>query len=266
MKIKQCLIIIYILVSFFLTSNAYAAPTAIVNFVINERGAVQVTDRWADIEAGPSGLFQYFSGTQENGIIPVKVKDGKFTIVYHAKSLLTEKEDKIYFRSTDYFYEKGPMDIKATLEYPANLEFIKARPEPTSVSPGKVVWDLTQQQHTMLIAEFKRVKPWLRQGEAPENFFFDPRALPALEGYEIPVNFDQVMEELDVVVRMGILNQKTDPDYSKALRKIQRKLYYLLLVNGLITQYKEEDNEEDKKSNVTQKDSKPKKPKGNYDF
>lgn len=266
MKLKLGFICLLVLAASLIASTALAAPTAIVNFNINERGAVQVTDRWAEIEAGADNLFQYFSGTLENGTIPVRVKDGKFTIVYYSKSLLSEKDDKIFFRSTDYYYEKGEMDIKATLDYPANLEFVKARPEPTSVGGGKIVWDLTKQQHTMLIAEFKRIKPWLRQGEAPETFLFDPRALPALEGYEIPINFDQVMEELDVVVRMGILNQKTDPDYSKALRKIQRKLYYLMLVNGLVSQYKDDEGNLDNKSNVTQNDNKPTKPKGNFDF
>ncbi len=266
MKTKLLLACLVAICSLLSISSAWAAPTAIVNFQINERGAVQVTDRWSEIEVGEDQIFQYFSGTQENGTIPVRVKDGKFTIVYYSKGLLTDKDNQVFFRSTDYYYEKGAMDIQATLDYPENLELVKARPEPTSVGGGKVVWNLSKQEHTMLIVEFKRVKPWLRQGEAPESFLFDPRALPALEGYEIPVNFDQVMEELDVVVRMGILNQKTDPEYSKALRKIQRKLYYLMLVNGLVSQFKALDEKSDDKSNVTQNDSKKEKPKGNFDF
>jgi hypothetical protein len=207
-----------------------------VRYVINGRGVVDVVDTWTGM-AMTEGVYNYFSFTKENGVIPVRVKDGSFTIAFATRSYLKEQPDATYFVSPDFYYEASPLDVEASLTFPDNLKYVDASVKPTSVDGNTLHWTLPGQQHATIEVKFSLVKPFLAPGEVPPEFRIDPSKLPALEAEDIPKSADEVLYEMQIILTAAKNSKATDPDFVKVLEKTLKKFYYLFYVNGLVKDY-----------------------------
>jgi len=227
------------LVVFVYSSPAQAAAANAktnVRYVVNDRGVVNVVDTWSGM-AMTEGVYNYFSFTKENGVIPVRVKDGSFTIAFATRSYLKELTDATYFVSPDFFYEASPLDVEASLTFPDNLKFVEASVKPTSIDGNTLHWSLTGQQHTILEVKFTLVKPFLAPGQVPPEFRIDPSKLPGLDAEDIPKSPDEVLYEMQIILTAAKNSKATDPDFIKVLEKTLKKFYYLFYVNGLVKDY-----------------------------
>ena len=70
---------VVLLISAGLAAPARAAETkSQLTMLINERGAVEVVDRWSGLKQ-EAGIYKYFSAAREVGEVSVSVKDYGFT-------------------------------------------------------------------------------------------------------------------------------------------------------------------------------------------
>jgi hypothetical protein len=222
----------------FIPLAAQAAETkSQMTMLINERGIVEVVDHWSGL-AQESGVFNYFTATREAGTVPVTVKDFGFTINYATRSYLRFEDGVYYLATPDFYYESGPLDVELNLTYPPNLVFLDATPAPSYQGAGVLRWQLTDCQHTLVLARFERTGPFVRPGEAGPEFQVDPTTMLRLNADELPASADETLKELENIITMARASQSADPDLIRVMEKLLAKMYYIMDLNGLLLDYR----------------------------
>jgi hypothetical protein len=217
---------------------AQAAETkSQLTMLINERGIVEVVDRWSGL-AQETGVYSYFTAAREVGTIPVSVKDHGFTISYSTHSYLRFEDGVYYFATPDFYYEGGPLDVELNLTYPLNLKFLDATPAPSYQGDGVLRWQLADCQHTMVLARFERTGPFVRPGETGAEFQVDPSTLMRLNADELPATADEALKDLENVITAARASKTVDQDFVRVLEKVLAKLYYIMDMNGLLLDYR----------------------------
>lgn len=221
-----------------MAAPSYAADTkSTLTMVINDRGSVEVVDRWEGL-VQETGTFQYFSAAKEVGEVPVKVRDHGFTLAFNTKSYLRYEDGYYHFVTPDFYYEEGPLDVELSLTFPPNLVYVDANVEPSYLGDGVIHWSLPNCQHTVVMARFERIGPFVQPGQTGPEFQVDPSSLPQLTAAEIPRNADEVLKELENIIKVARASGSTDPDFLKVMDKLLAKFYYILATNGLLLDYK----------------------------
>ncbi|MCC7478580.1 hypothetical protein IT575_09000 [bacterium] len=218
--------------------GALAAQTrSQLTMLINERGAVEVVDRWTGL-AQQEGTFEYFSAAREIGTVPVRIKDGSFTLSFKTRSYLRYEDGAYFFVTPDFYYKDGPLDVDLALTYPPNLVLIEASPTPTYEGKGVLHWELKDCQHTIVMAKFDRVGPFVDPGRSGPDYQVDPRVLSVLSQEELPGSADETLKELENIIKVAQASQSSDPDFIRVLEKLLAKFYYIYDSNGLLLDYK----------------------------
>jgi hypothetical protein len=236
----RCLYLLLLSLGVFiaLTLPALAAETkSQLTMIINERGAVEVVDRWSGLKQ-ENGVYKYFSAAREVGTVPVSVKDGGFTLAFKTRSYLRFEEGAYFFATRDLYYEGGPLDVELSLTYPPNLKLIEAKPEPSYKGDGVLHWSLADCQHTVVIARFERSGPFVEPGHSGPEYQVDPATLKRLSADELPTSADETLKELESIIKMVRASKTADPDFARVLDKLLAKLYYIMDSNGLLLDYK----------------------------
>jgi hypothetical protein len=215
-----------------------------LTMLINERGAVEVVDRWSGLKQ-ESGVYEYFSAAREVGTVPVEVRDFGFTLSFATRSYLRYEEGVYHFVTPDFYYAEGPLDVELTLTYPPNLQFIEANFEPTYVGEGVLAWSLPDCSHSYVMARFERTGPFVQPGRTGPEFQVDPMTLMRLTADELPATADDVLKELENIIVAAEASSATDPDFTRVLRKLLAKFYYILDSNGLLLDYRLPKTEEE---------------------
>ena len=226
------------------TSAKQSNTTLEVTYSINSLGVVEVIESWKEMKMR-DGIFHYFSATKENGIIPVRVENGKFTINFATRSYLRREEGRVYFATPDFYYEDSPLDITVRLHFPENLSYINSNVPPTSIEANTIKWELKDVVHKILYVEFDQVSPF----SAPDYptgpaWQVDPATLPELTADDIPHAPDEVLKEFEVIIKMMSAEKGVDPDLIRVLRKTLSKFYYMFAVYGLVKDFKPEGTKE----------------------
>jgi len=226
------------------TTEKQANTILEATYSINSLGVVEVIESWKGMRM-KEGIFHYFSATKENGIIPVRVEDGKFTINFATRSYLKREEGRVYFATPDFYYEDSPLDVTVRLHFPENLSYISANVPPTSIDSNTIRWELKDVVHKIIYVEFEQISPF----SAPEYpsgpmWQVDPATLPELTADDIPRSPDEVLKEFEVIIKMMSAEKGVDPDLIKALRKTLSKFYYMFAVYGLVKDFKPEGTKE----------------------
>jgi hypothetical protein len=221
----------------FLPVTARAAETkSQVTMLVNERGSVEVVDRWTGLKQ-TEGTFQYFSAAREVGTIPVKVVDGGFTISFRTRSYLRYEEGLYFFVTPDFYYEGGPLDVDLSLTFPPNLSLVEANPKPEYQGDGVLHWSLKDVSHQVIIAKFDRTGPFVDPQRSGPDYQVDPRLLEILSQEELPHSADETLKELENIIKVAGASGSTDPEFVRVLEKLLAKLYYVMDSNGLLLDY-----------------------------
>jgi len=221
-----------------LASPALAAQTkSSLTMLINERGSVEVVDRWAGL-AQEAGVYSYFSATKEVGVVPVNVRNYGFTLSFATRSYLRYEDGIYHFVTPDFYYAEGPLDVDLTLTFPLNLVFLDANVEPEYIGEGVVHWSLPESSHSLVMARFERVGPFVAPGHTGPDFQVDPATLERLSADELPASADDVLKELENIITVARASQSTDPDFLRVMDKLLAKFYYVLSSNGLLLDYR----------------------------
>jgi len=207
-----------------------------LTMLINERGAVEVVDRWSGLKL-EAGTFNYFSAAREVGVVPVKVRNYGFTINFATRSYLRYEDGVYHFVTPDFYYEDGPLDVDLTLTYPPNLVFLDADPAPDYLDDGVLNWSFTDAQHQVVMARFERVGPFVMPGRTGPDWQVDPAVLKQLDASELPATADEVLKEFQNIIDVARASQSTDPDFLKVMDKLLAKFYYIMSINGLLLDY-----------------------------
>jgi len=228
-----------------LIASADAANTkSSLTMVINDKGSVEVVDRWEGL-VQETGTFHYFSAAKEVGDVPVKVRNYGFTLAFATKSYLRYEDGYYHFVTPDFYYEEGPLDVELSLTYPPNLVFVDANIEPSYQGDGVLHWSLADCQHALVMARFERVGPFVQPGQVGPEFQVDPSSLKQLTAAEIPRSADEVLKELENIIKVARASGSTDPDFLKVMDKLLAKFYYILASNGLLIDYRLPDGTEE---------------------
>ncbi len=206
-------------------------------YKITDLGIVQVVESWRNMKM-ESGIYPLFSATRESGIIPVRVEKGKFTVNFATRSYLKREEGRLYFVTPDYYYDQSPLDVEITLYYPSNLEFLTSNVTPTYTESGLIKWQLKDVSHKVIVAEMNQISPFAAPYYPTGPLYqVDPTTLPELTNEDIPNSPDEVLKELEVIIKMLSADKSTDPDVVRVLRKTLSKFYYMFAVYGLVKEY-----------------------------
>lgn len=207
-----------------------------LTMLINDRGAVEVVDRWSGLKQ-EAGVFNYFSAAREIGVVPVKVRNFGFTINFTTRSYLRYEDGIYHFVTPDFYYEDGPLDVELTLTYPPNLVFLGAEPPPDYEGDGVLNWSLADASHQIVMARFERVGPFVMPGRTGPDWQVDPAVLRQLSAEELPATADEVLKEFENIISVARASQSTDPDFLRVMDKLLAKFYYILSINGLLLDY-----------------------------
>lgn len=217
---------------------AQAAETkSQLTMLINERGAVEVVDRWSGLKQ-ETGVFSYFSAAREVGTVPVEVRGYSFTLSFTTRSYLRFEDDVYWFVTPDFYYAEGPLDVELSLTYPPNLVLLDAQPAPDYEGDGVLHWTLPDCVHTVVLARFERTGPFVQPGMFGPDFQVDPRMLLRLSAEELPASADEVLKELENIIKVARASQSTDPDFLRVMDKLLAKFYYVLDAGGLLLDYR----------------------------
>lgn len=232
------------------TATVSEAATAVTQvkttYNITQLGIVEVVDTWRGLKM-ESGIFPYFTATKESGIIPIRVKAGKFTVSFATRSYLKHEEGKLYFVTPDYYYEESALDVAVTLHYPNNLAFVSANETPLADESNVLTWKFSDVSHKVLIVEFNQVNPFaMPDYPTGPQWQVDPATLPELTAQDVPRSPDEAMKELETIIKMMEAQRDTDPDLIRALRRTLSKFYYLFAVYGLVKDFVPEGTETEK--------------------
>ncbi len=245
MRILPGLATVALLASVLMLSPASAAPAADpaghahsqLTMLINERGAVEVVDRWTGLSQ-QEGTFDYFTAAREVGTVPVRIKDGSFTLSFKTRSYLRYEDGVYFFVTPDFYYKDGPLDVDLALTYPPNLKLLEANPPPSYEGEGVLHWELEDCQHTIVVAQFDRIGPFVDPQRSGPDYQVDPRVLGVLSQEELPGSADETLKELESIIKVAKASQSSDPDFIKVLEKLLAKFYYIYDSNGLLLDYK----------------------------
>lgn len=216
---------------------AHAAETkSQLTMLINERGSVEVVDRWTGLKES-EGSFEYFSAAREVGTVPVHIKDGSFTISFRTRSYLRYEDGVYYFVTPDFYYKDGPLDVDLSLTFPPNLKLLEANPPPSYEGDGVLHWDLKDCSHQIVLARFDRTGPFVDPQRAGPDFQVDPRLLSILSEEELPHSPDETLKELENIIKVAKASGSSDPDFIRVLEKLLAKFYYVFDSNGLLLDY-----------------------------
>lgn len=217
---------------------ALAAETkSQLTMLINERGSVEVVDRWTGLKQ-QEGTYEYFSAAREIGTIPIHIKDGGFTLSFKTRSYLRYEDGVYFFVTPDFYYKDGPLDVELSLTFPPNLKLLEATPPPSYEGEGVLHWELKDCQHTIVLARFDRVGPFVDPLRSGPDFQVDPRVLGVLSQDELPGSPDETLKELENIIKVAQASQSSDPDFIRVLEKLLAKFYYIYDSNGLLLDYK----------------------------
>ncbi|GEM_PF-4905070 len=202
------------------------------DYTILPTGIVRVFDSWQGLD-GVSRI-QYPSFSAELGVIPIRISGGRFEIGFESNSFLKQEGPSYYFRSRAYYFDNRKLDLTITLSYPAKImRFKEASVKPAEQEEGMLIWEFKEADIVVLEVEFDRLGDLApRYLQIPPETI-DPSLLPKLEAHEIPKSFDEVLKDFELLTNFADSNGLADQEFLSELRKIQAKLYYLLLVHGL---------------------------------
>jgi hypothetical protein len=242
LRLMLCVVLLLAAGSVWAAAQDTAAPQgntqSKITYNVTELGIVEVLDAWSGMKI-KSGTYPYFSATKESGIIPVHVENYSFAVSFATRSYLKREEGKVYFVSSDFYYEGGPLDVDATLHFPGNLTFVSANVEPATKEKNMLTWKLSGVSHQVLIVEFDQSEPFAPP-ESPGGPLYqvDPATLPELSADEIPQSPDEALKEFETIIKMlQASDSKIDPDMIRVLRRSLSKFYYLFAVYGLVKDY-----------------------------
>lgn len=220
-----------------LAAPAWAAPTkSQATMLINERGSVEVVDRWSGLVQA-DGIFNYFSAAREVGNIPVTVKDHGFTINFATRSYLRYEDGAYYFVTPDFYYAEGPLDVELALTYPPNLVVVSTRPDPDYSGDGVLQWSIQDAAHEVVMVQFERVGPFVQPGRSGPEWQVNPAGLVQLTAEELPGSADDVLKEFEGILAVARASNATDADFLRVMDKLLAKLYYLFNVNAMLLDY-----------------------------
>jgi len=208
-----------------------------LTMLINDRGSVEVVDRWSGLKQ-EAGVFNYFSAAREIGVVPVKVRNFGFTINFTTSSYLRYEDGIYHFVTPDFYYADGPLDVELTLTYPPNLVFLGSEPAPAYEGDGVLNWSIVDASHQIVMARFERVGPFVMPGRTGPDWQVDPAVLRQLSAEELPSSADEVLKEFENIIAVARASQSTDPDFLRVMDKLLAKFYYVLSSNGLLLDYR----------------------------
>jgi len=216
---------------------AAAATQSQLTMLINERGAVEVVDRWSGLKQ-EAGVFNYFSAAREIGVVPVKVRNFGFTINFTTSSYLRYEDGIYHFVTPDFYYADGPLDVELSLTYPPNLVFLGSAPAPAYEGDGVLTWSIAEASHQIVMARFERIGPFVMPGRTGPDWQVEPAVLRQLSAEELPLSADEVLKEFENIIAVARASQSTDPDFLRVMDKLLAKFYYILSSNGLLLDYR----------------------------
>jgi len=220
-----------------LTPQAAAATArSEITMLINERGVVEVVDRWSGL-VQEFGEFDYFSAAREIGVLPVKVENHGFTVSFATKSYLRYEDGYYYFVTPDFYYADGPLDVELSLTYPVNLVLHDATPVPDYIGDGVLHWSLSNVAHDVVIARFERVGPFVQPKRTGPEWQVNPANLVQFSAEELPLSADDVLKELENIINVARVSEATDPEFLRVLDMLLAKFYYVLSTQGLLLEY-----------------------------
>jgi len=206
-----------------------------VTMLINERGIVEVVDRWTGLNQS-SGTFDYFSAAKEVGTVPVDVVDHGFTVTFATRSYLRFEDGAYWFVTPDFYYDGGPLDVALTLTYPDNMVLGECRPLPAYTGDGVVRWEITGAAHEVVLAQFALNGPFTSVQAPPEAWELDQALINRLHPSELPENPSEVLAEFELLVAMARAGGAADEDFLRVLDKMTAKFYYVLSIYGLLNE------------------------------
>jgi hypothetical protein len=229
-----------------ITSALAASTESSLKLTITPDLKVQVSDQWAGLQQA-NGKFEYFSAAREHGTIPVDVRNGGFKVSFETESYLRKEGGLFYLVTPDFYYPAGPLDVHCTVEYPAALRFLDAKPAPNRTGGGRLEWDLADCSHSFILARFEPAAgarrtpeptparpPAMPAAGEPAGSQVLPAELPQLVPGELPRNADEALTEMRNILRVAELQHSTDPQFIRVMNKVLAKFYYLFDKQGVL--------------------------------
>jgi hypothetical protein len=132
-------------------------------------------------------------------------------LAFATKSYLRYEDGYYHFVTPDFYYEGGPLDVELSLTFPPNLVYLEANVEPSYMGDGVAHWSLADCSHTVVIAKFERVGPFVQPGQTGPEFQVDPSSLKQLTAEEIPRSADEVLKELENIIKVPRRGDRPGP-------------------------------------------------------